>query len=123
MDKIRSLALVSVARACGFAGLAIVTLMVGLSYDPVLMIRAGAISLTIGAAVLRLFALAAPHRNPRRTEVWIMLDPADAPPPEVACQVINRTLAEIYNLFSRWTFKAGLLLWLLSLALRLLLQA
>jgi hypothetical protein len=120
VDKIRALAMVSVGRGCGFAGLATVTLMVGLSYDPVLMTQVGAISLSIAAAILRLFALAAPHRNPRRTEVWTMLDPVDAPPPEIARQVINRALAETYNLFFRWTLAIGLALWVLSVGLRLL---
>lgn len=123
VEKIRALALVSVGRGCGFAGLAIVTLMVGLSYDPVLMIQAGAVSFTLGAAVLRLFALAAPYRNPRRTEVWVMLEPGDAPPPDVARQVINRTLTEVYAQFSRWTLMTGLGLWILSLLLRWALDA
>ena len=119
MDKIRQLALLSVCRGCAFAGLGIVTLMVGMSYNPVLMIQTGAISLTIAAIVLRLLALAAPHRNPKRTEVWIMLDPRDAPPPEVAQQIIGGALAEIHTLFSRWTLVVGLALWALSVVLRL----
>lgn len=123
MDRIRHLALLSISRGCAFAGIAIVTLMVGLSYDPVMMTQAGAISLTIAAVVLRLFAMAAPRRNPRRTEIWIMLDPGDVPPADVAQRVIGKALAEIYLLFSRWTLVSGLTLWGLSILLRLIVAA
>ena len=119
MENIRRLAMISVARGCGFAALAIVTTMLGLSFDLLLMTRTGAVLFTIAAVVLQFLAWLAPTRNPKRTEVWAMLDPQDAPPPAVARQVIGGILAETHGKFARWAFAGGLALWLTSAALRL----
>lgn len=121
MDKIRQLAYVSVGRACGFAVLAIFTIMVGLSFDPALSAKSGAVMFAIAATVLWFFARTAPHRNPRRTELWCMLDADEQPPPAIAQRVVGAALAEAYRRFTVWALLAGTGLWLLSLALRLML--
>lgn len=119
MDQIRRLAFISVARGCGFAALAIFTMMIGVSFDLLLMAQAGAVLLAFSATVLQLRAVTAPSRNAKRTEVWIMLDPKDAPPPAVAQQVIGGVLAETYGAFARWALIGGVAMWAMSAVLRL----
>ena len=43
MDRIRYFAELSVLRALGFTGLGVMTLMLGLSFDPRLALRTGAL--------------------------------------------------------------------------------
>ena len=120
MDRIRELAWVSVGRACGFAILAIFTVMVGLSFDPVLAVKSGAVLLLISATALWLLARLAPTRNPRRTEVWYILDPHEQPTGGAAQRVIGTILADIYRRFAQWALLAGVTLWLVSLPLGLI---
>lgn len=93
MDRIQYLANLSVRRGCGFAGLAIFTAMFGMAGDPTLSVRIGAALVTLTGLVLAFLAWRAPHRDYRRTELWIMLDKGrDLPPgypPEVICQVLR----------------------------------
>lgn len=97
MDRIRSLAILSIRRACGFAGLAICTFMVGLYPYPATCFRTGAI-LTAGAAVV-LFVKArlAPKQNHRHTELWYMLERNPGLPEAYAGRVINGILAEEFR--------------------------
>ena len=119
MENIRRLAMISVGRGCGFAALAIIVTMLGVSFDLLLMARSGAIMFAFVAALLQFLAWIAPSRNPKRTELWIMLDPKDAPPPAVAQQVIGGVLAETYSRFARWAFIGGVIFWLMTGVLRL----
>ena len=119
MNRIREAAHHSVARGCGFAGLAIGTVMIGLSYDPHLSLRSGAILVTLMAVVLKLFALRAPNRDPRHTETWLLLEPDDLPPMPASRRLVCRVLAETYASFSRWIFAGALALWAADLLLAL----
>lgn len=95
MDRIQYLANVSVRRGCGFAGLAIFTIMFGMAGEPALSIRIGAALFALMGLVLAFMAWRAPRRDYRHTELWIMLDKGrDLPPgypPEVICQVLRDT--------------------------------
>ncbi len=117
MDRIRELAWLSVSRACGFALMAIFTVMVALSFEPVLAAKSGALLFLIAAVALWMLARLAPTRNPRRTEVWYMLDPHEQPDAVAAQRVIGTILAEIYRGFAQWALAAGVALWLVSLPL------
>lgn len=117
MDRIRELAWLSVSRACGFATLAIFTVMIALSFDPVMAAKSGAILFLIAAVALWMLARLAPTRNPRRTEVWYMLDPQEQPAAVAAQRVIGTIMAEIYRRFAQWALAAGIALWLVSLPL------
>jgi len=94
MDAIENAAFVSVGRASGFAGLAIFTLMLGLSFDPPLATRTGGL-IGLGVVVLLLLygwrALSRPYL---RTEAWIILPKDRRPPAGIAQRVIGRTLRE-----------------------------
>lgn len=110
MDEIERLAEVSVGRACGFAGLAIFTVMVGLSFDPLLSARSGAIMLSLAVVVLRYRAWRALRLDHRRTEVWLMLE--DKAPDTVARMMIQRALRRVYIRFADWAAIAAVVLWL-----------
>lgn len=95
MDRIEYLADQIVRRGCGFALLAIATVMLGLSYDLVLCLKSGAILEALHGSVLAIFAYNAPRRNHRSTELWVLLNKgADLPanyPPEQLLEVLRKT--------------------------------
>lgn len=109
MERIRSLAKLSVLRACGFACLAIGVAMAGLAFDPAFAFRLGAVLMLILAAVLE--ARGRSYHRVRRiteTEVWILLEDHERPSKEVARPLIVAAMeAELRE-------KAG---WALALAL------
>ncbi|WNK00249.1 hypothetical protein L2D14_02215 [Thalassospiraceae bacterium LMO-JJ14] len=94
MEAIENAAFVSVGRAAGFAGLAIFTLMMGLSFDPPLATRTGGLIGMGLVAILVLYGWRAVRHPYRRTEAWLIL-PKDRRPPEgIAQRIIGRTLRE-----------------------------
>ena len=99
-DAIQAAAEVSVARGCGFAALAIVTLMVGLSDQLHLACKAGGILALGTCCILGVRAYSAPSFSYKRTEVWLMLAEKDRPPKEIAQMVIGGTLREVYLRFA-----------------------
>ena len=100
MHRLQQMAWVSIARACGFAGLAIVTLMFGLSGDLLMSLRAGGILTLITSLVLLVRGLQAPNRPYKRTEVWLMLEPEDRPQAALAQTLIGETLKHTYLTFA-----------------------
>lgn len=120
MDRIQYLANLSVRRACGFAGLAIFTLMFGMAGEPALAIRLGAASFAVMGLVLAYMAYRAPQRDYRRTELWVMLDngkdlPADYPP-----QIISQVLRDTYLRHAELSGAIALAMGLVALVLLLL---
>jgi hypothetical protein len=101
MDKLEKIAAVSVARGCGFAALAIGTLMVGLSADMANALKAGGILTLLVVAVLLLKAMNADNQPYKRTELWIMLEPNDRPPQAMAQGLVSATLRRAYLRFAR----------------------
>ena len=97
MERIRSLATLSIRRACGFAALAICTFMIGLYPYPAMCFRTGAVLTTAGALVLFVKSRLAPRQNHRRTELWYMLERNPGLPEAYAGRVINGILAEEYS--------------------------
>jgi hypothetical protein len=95
MDRIEYLADFVVKRGCGFALLAIGTVMLGLSYDLMLCLKSGAILEALHGSVLGIFAYNAPRWNHRSTELWTLLNKgADLPPdypPELLLEVLRKT--------------------------------
>jgi hypothetical protein len=114
MDRIRKLAILSVRRACGFAGLAIGTVMVGLMTDPPLAFRAAAILTAITAAVLFYKAFEAPSRDHRETELWFLLDRDPGLPQAFAGRIINNVLREVYLQHARMAAVIAAGLWLFA---------
>lgn len=120
MERIRYLADFSVKRALSFAGLAIGLVVVGLSFEPVIALKAGAAMLTLISVVLFYKALMALQRNVKRTELWILLD-RDVSLPEPQMQrVLGQVLRETYLRYAEGTALAAVIFWLSSLVCALM---
>ena len=118
MENIRQMAVLSVRRGCGFAGLAIAMIMSGLISAPVLAFRSGAALTTFAAGVLFWKALEAPLRDYRRTELWTMLERTPDLPAAHAGRVINSVLHEVYLWHAQGAAAAAFCLWLVSMILQ-----
>jgi hypothetical protein len=101
MEAIERVAYLSVGRACGFAGLAIVCFMIGLSFDPHLAARAGGVFSLVMTGVLLLMAATAPTRPYKRTETWLMLSETERPAAHIAQEAIGSILREVYLWYAR----------------------
>jgi hypothetical protein len=100
LQRIEQTAHMSVARACGFAALAIATFMVGLSGDVATSLKAGGILSLVTSAILLLKAWHAAQRPYKHTEVWLMLAPQDRPNSAIAQQIISTVLRETFLYFA-----------------------
>ncbi len=89
MEEITHLARLSVLRASGFSGIAILMVMMGSAHDPSLSFRFGALGLLVLSAAMALYATAyARRRRVDETEVWIMLRPERRPEKAIALRLI-----------------------------------
>jgi len=96
VHRITAMADLSIRRACGFAALAIGTVMASLSFDAVLSLRSGAILTALVAVVLWFLAQGARRRNVRRTELWTLLGGQAPVPPARTQQVLGNVLRDRY---------------------------
>ena len=101
MEAIEKAAFVSVGRACGFAGFALVLLMLGLSFEPVLATRTGSLLGLVLMGILFGYSARAPVRPYKRTEAWLILPKDERPPATIAQRVIGQALRETYLWFAR----------------------
>jgi hypothetical protein len=110
LQRIEHVAHVSVARACGFASLAILTFMVGLSADMLSSLKVGGILSLILCFTLLVKARLASRRSYKQTELWLMLPAHDRPHSAIAQQVIGTVLRETFLYFAlHASFAAALL--------------
>jgi hypothetical protein len=116
MERLREAAYESVLRGCGFAALAILCFLVGMSFDPLAMMRGGGVLTTLTGFVLLLKAWAAPSRDYRTTEMWLYVKKADRPPASIAQKTIGAILAEAYNRAALYAFGFAIAFWSLALA-------
>jgi hypothetical protein len=100
MQKVEELALISIGRGVGFAALGIGTLMLGLSADLLNCLKAGGILTLMTSLVLLMKGFRAPQKDYKRTEVWIMLSPAERPSATVAQGMIGEVLKRTYLTFA-----------------------
>jgi hypothetical protein len=115
MDRIRSLAQMSVGRGCFFAGLAIWTAMMALITDPPQALRIGAVLVLIAACVLTIKARNAPSRPYRDTELWLLMDRKSDLPEARIQQALGGILAELYARYARYAFGIAVGFWLLAI--------
>lgn len=120
--KIERLAELSVARACGFAGIGIGTFMIGMITDPPLALLFGGILVLLTSLVLILKAMLALERPYKHTELWLMLDKTDRPLPALAQRLIGRALREVYLRFAFYGAVLACALIFASVAFRMLPQ-
>jgi hypothetical protein len=78
-DMLLNFADISIRRACAFTGLAVMCVMMALSYDLTLSFRIGAQMLAFLVFGLALAGWRAPYRNLRHSEVYAMLRSAGLP--------------------------------------------
>lgn len=89
MHKLDEAAEFSVARGSGFAGLAIMVLMIAMIYEPRQSFEIGGVCSLIACLTLVLKASTAEQTPYKRTEVWLLLDATDRPTAEVAQRMIT----------------------------------
>ncbi len=116
---VEAAATTSVARATGFAALAILVTLAGLAAYPLLALRTGAALCLLTWAVLWLKALRAPSRPYRRTEAWLLMEPQPNWSPAVAQRLVGAALEREFRRHARLAFLAALGFWIASLMLRL----
>lgn len=100
-NPIENAAYVSVGRACGFAGLGIFCIVIGLSFDAGLAALVGSRLSIALSLVLLVLAWRAPARNYKKTETWLILRPGDRPQANVAQRLIGQTLRNVYLWFAQ----------------------
>lgn len=90
-----------VARACGFAALAIFTVMIGFAWDPVMALQTGGILTLLACAILLLKGGGARGKPYTHTELWIILPKEERPRPEFAQQMVGNVMREAYLRFAQ----------------------
>jgi hypothetical protein len=117
VEAIERAANLSVGRACGFCGLAIVCFMVGFSYEPHLSARVGGSFALITALVLMIksrLAFAIPYKH---TETWLILPEPDRPPPAMAQQLISQILHRTFLTYAGYSALVAVVLLAASVGL------
>ena len=105
MEKLHAFADISIRRACGFVGLAMVTVMISLSFDPVLALRTGAEMAATLFLALAFAAWRTPRRNMRHTEVHAMLRGDGVPSNWLSTEVNRAQIATVWR--TRLACRAG----------------
>ncbi len=115
MEEMRKIAYVTVLRACSFGTLAIVCVMVGMSFNARLAFQAGGTLTMIMTLILVLKARLSATQHYRKTEMWLYL-PKERRPPEAYAQWASATvMRETYLTFALWTSLIGISMWVLAL--------
>jgi hypothetical protein len=115
LEHLRQAAIASVGRACGFAGLAIGCVMIGLSFNPPQMVRAGAILTLLLALGLCVKAWIATKQDYRGTETWLLLPREHKPPADIARRTLPAILRETYFRFARLAAGVSAGLWVAAI--------
>lgn len=119
MERLDAFTDISIRRACAFVGLAAVTVMISLSFDPVLAFRTGADIAAVLAAGLAFSAWRVPRRNIRHSEVYAMLRGAGVPPNWLSAEVNRTHIAAVLRARLGWhadrVAVTAVMLWALAL--------
>jgi hypothetical protein len=118
MQHVERAAEAAVARGCGFASLGIACALLGFAHDPLALLRAAALMVTGLAAILFLQAHLARGRPYKKTDAWLLLDPADRPPAAIAQRTMGTAYEDVYRRFSRLAGSLALALWTIFFAVR-----
>jgi len=119
MDRLQIVAYQTVGRAVGFAGLAILCIMLGFAFDPILALQSGGLLALLVLAVLLLKAQLALTADHRRTEMWIYLRDDEKPREDFAHWAISTVLRDAYLWFARWMAAVAVALWGIAVLLPL----
>jgi hypothetical protein len=110
MNRVDYLAEVSIGRGCGFAMLAIITTMCGMAGNLELCLKVGAGLCALLGVVLGWRAWRAIGRDPRRTEVYLMLDKGRDLPEDYPLAQINEALRRVYVRYAEYSGALALIL-------------
>ena len=99
-DRIERLAHLSVGRGCGFAAIAILTFVTGLSDNMELALKTGGWFALLTCLVLLLKAWHAHAKPYKQTELWLMIPKKDRPTAGIAQEMLSRCLREAYLYFA-----------------------
>lgn len=102
MEHLHAFADLSIRRACAFVGLAMVTVMISLSFDPMLAFRTGAEIAALLALGLAFAAWRTPRRDMRHTEVYAMLRGTGIPPNWLSAEVNRAQIAAVLRARLAW---------------------
>ena len=114
MEEMRKVAFASVARACGFGMLAIVCIMVGMSFDPRAVFQAGGILTLMMTFILILKARYALTQNYKKTEMWLYLEKDFRPPEAYAQWAASTVLRDAYFTFAMYTALISIVMWIFA---------
>lgn len=117
-DPVELNAWISVARGCGFAALATVCGMVGLSYDPPQALKFGGYCALMTASILLLKAWRASQVRYSHTETWMMLEADERPPAPLAQSIITDARRRMLYRFASLSARTAVLMLVGSLLLR-----
>jgi type IV secretory pathway VirB3-like protein len=119
MERMRTVAFQTVGRAVGFAGLAILCVMAGFAFDPLLAVQSGGVLVLLVLAVLLFKARMALTADHRQTEMWLYLDKHEKPPEAYAHWAAATVLRDAYFWFARWMAAIAVALWGMALLMPL----
>ena len=114
MEEMRKQAFASVARACSFGMLAIICVMVGMSFDPRAVFQAGGILTLMMTFILILKARYALTQNYKKTEMWLYLEKNFRPPEAYAQWAASTVLRDAYFTFAMYTAAISIVMWVLA---------
>jgi hypothetical protein len=114
MEEMRKVAFASVARACGFGMLAIICIMVGMSFDPRAVFQAGGILTLMMTFILILKARYALTQNYKKTEMWLYLEKNFRPPEAYAQWAASTVLRDAYFTFAMYTALISIVMWIFA---------
>lgn len=118
MEEMRKAAYTSVARGCGFGMLAILCVMVGLSFNPRAMFQAGGILTLLMVFILIMKSRRALTQNYKHTEMWLMLPDNFRPPEAYAQWAASTVLRDAYFTFAQHTALISIVMWVMALFMR-----
>ncbi len=119
MEKIHKVAMFCIGRAVMFGAFAIGLVMLSFSFDLVLAFSAGALMTLIMSELLILKAYALARQNPRKTEVWMHLNPNARPVGRSGAKVFIAILKDIYLRFAVLSLQVGCGFFAFSMLLRM----
>jgi len=114
MEEMRKHAFASVARCCGFGMLAIICVMVGMSFDPRAVFQAGGILTLMMTFILILKARYALTQNYKKTEMWLYLEKNFRPPEAYAQWAASTVLRDAYFTFAMYTALISIVMWVMA---------
>lgn len=120
MDRMRTVAFQTIGRAVSFAGLAILCVMAGLAFDPLLAVQSGGFLVLLVLAVLLYKARAALTADHRRTEMWLYLEKDEKPAEAYAQWAASTVLRDAYLWFARWMAAVAVALWAMAVLMPLI---